>query len=215
MAFQRKEQENEDSDFSIGTIAGLEEAEKLYKAISPKTTAKVIGVEETDYIVPLLEDDEPISTKQLVSSDTIDTESKARISFKNNRINFEIAESIINANPNLKFYENNEIIQVSGDYIRLNRSQVEGIMGKITDIAWRMLVMNNEGDKQVFNDHELIIGTVAETTEQVELAQLNVRINKEAKENLDKYRELLSLTQGEFVEKAIEELVVKIKGGVI
>lgn len=110
------------------------------------------------------------------------------------------------------------ILQNTGDYYQINaptirviRQDVESILGKLNDAQWRMLFMNHEGEVKTFNNYEFLIGNVAEQVEErKELAQINIRIDRLAKDNMDTVRGLLNMTQAEFLEVAIQELTDKI-----
>lgn len=71
--------------------------------------------------------------------------------------------------------------------------------------------MNREGDTVTFNNYEFVMGNVEQVIEErKELAQINIRIDKNAKDTMDEVKNLLGMTQAEFLEVAIKELADKI-----
>jgi hypothetical protein len=123
---------------------------------------------------------------------------------------------VASKNENVIVQEFDGYYQVNAKQIRITRQDVEGLFGKINDGRWRMLLMNRDGEVSEFNNHILILGIVqSEVEEAKETAQLNTRIDSKSKEEMDKIRGLLDMTQAQFLEVAIKEYADKVRSEMI
>lgn len=118
---------------------------------------------------------------------------------------------------NAKIEENEDSFVIVAPYLKITRSDVETSIGKISDAKWRMMFVNRAGEVKEFNNYEFAIGTpkvVESATEsKTETVQLNIRIDKHVKEELEKFRspEFLDLNQNAFVEEALREFIANIR----
>jgi hypothetical protein len=131
-----------------------------------------------------------------------------------------LINSLASAN-NATLEETEDAFMVSAPFIKVTRSDVEQVTGKITDAKWRMMFVNRSGEVKDFNLYEFTIGTpkavVADEEATVETVQLNVRIDKEIKAEMEKYRDsnYLDMTQPAFVQEALREFIASIKREVL
>lgn len=120
-----------------------------------------------------------------------------------------LAKLIERNNPHVKIGENEEYIVVSAPYMRITRSEAEMAMGgRISDFEWRMLFVKREGGKaDKFNNYEFILGTpVPEDDDRVEskdVVQVNTRLDRPTKDEMDRFREMLGMSQSDFIAQAV------------
>jgi hypothetical protein len=126
--------------------------------------------------------------------------------------------NLIASMNNAEMQENEEHYILKAPYIKVSRADVESSIGKLTDGRWRMLFVNRSGEIKEFNNYEFAIGApkaaiVDEEEQRKETVQLNIRVDKLIKEDIEKYRLLLgeNYTQNAFVEDALKEFIANIK----
>jgi hypothetical protein len=199
---------NDDSDFAVGVIAGMEDevTPKRKAKSTPKTTKKT---EESvaDMTTTTIE-----KTNVIVNEEML----QGTVSLKVKKDYGTLVELVASKNENVIVQEFDGYYQVNAKQIRITRQDVEGLFGKINDGRWRMLLMNRDGEVSEFNNHILILGIVqSEVEEAKETAQLNTRIDSKSKEEMDKIRGLLDMTQAQFLEVAIKEYADKVRSEMI
>jgi hypothetical protein len=207
-ARKRAEEMNDDSDFAVGVIAGMEDevTPKRKAKSTPKTTKKT---EESvaDMTTTTIE-----KTNVIVNEEML----QGTVSLKVKKDYGTLVELVASKNENVIVQEFDGYYQVNAKQIRITRQDVEGLFGKINDGRWRMLLMNRDGEVSEFNNHILILGIVqSEVEEAKETAQLNTRIDSKSKEEMDKIRGLLDMTQAQFLEVAIKEYADKVRSEMI
>lgn len=141
-----------------------------------------------------------------------DTDGEATLFLKKS-VTRRLANHIANANG-ISYSETDTHFRFDGKYIRVTRQEVENILGKLSDAKWRMLFVNRSGNVRTFNDYEFAIGNPTANTEQTEnkdYVQLNFRIERSLKEEIDTLRELMNMSQNDFVAQAVAEFVSAIK----
>ncbi|WP_336784079.1 hypothetical protein [Paenibacillus illinoisensis] len=117
---------------------------------------------------------------------------------------------------NIEVEEHEDCYLIASPFIRVNRSDVEHVAGKMSDAKWRMLFVNRSGEIREFTNERFIMGTPVQATQaedEKDVVQINVRIDSLVKADVDKYRskDFLDLTQNAFVEEALREFIVNIK----
>ncbi len=118
---------------------------------------------------------------------------------------------------NTEVEETEDFYLISAPFIKVNRSDVEGVVsGKMSDAKWRMLFVNRSGEIREMSNERFVMGTpapVVSTDESKDVIQINIRIDAGVKAEMDKYRskEFLDLTQNAFVEEALREFIENIK----
>jgi hypothetical protein len=207
-ARKRAEEMNDDSDFAVGVIAGMEDevTPKRKAKSTPKTTKKT---EESvaDMTTTTIE-----KTNVIVNEEML----QGTVSLKVKKDYGTLVELVASKNENVIVQEFDGYYQVNAKQIRITRQDVEGLFGKINDGRWRMLLMNRDGEVSEFNNHILILGIVqSEVEEAKETAQINTRIDSKSKEEMDKIRGLLDMTQAQFLEVAIKEYADKVRSEMI
>jgi hypothetical protein len=126
--------------------------------------------------------------------------------------------NLIGSMNNAEIVETEDFFIIKASYIKVVRSDIESSVGKLTDGRWRTLFVNRKGEVKEFNNYEFAIGipkpTVVETPEErKEMVQLNIRIEKSIKDDIEELRRLLgdNYTQNGFVEDALKEFIANIK----
>lgn len=118
---------------------------------------------------------------------------------------------------NAEVDETEEFYVIKAPYIKVTRSDLESVAGKVTDARWRMLFVNRSGEVKDFNNYEFSIGApkpvIVEETPKEQPVQLNIRISPALKEEIEELRKLLgdNYSQNSFVEDAIKEFVTNIR----
>jgi hypothetical protein len=128
----------------------------------------------------------------------------------------ELVEAIAAANDGVTILEKETSYQLSGPVIRVVRSQVAKVVGDLSDSKWRVLFMNRSGQVSEFDNSQFVLGipksVPIEELEQKETSQLNVRIEKTLKAEMEFFRALLpNVNQNEFVAEALREYVCSLR----
>lgn len=196
----RQSQIENDDDFSVGTIAGLED-------ISSTTTNQ----NQTNQGVVNMT---TVATEQEtnVATHTVTPEElEGTVELKIVKRYTDLVTAITSRNTGCIVQDFGGYFQVNAPSIKITRQDAESALGGLNDAQWRMLFMNREGDTVTFNNYEFVMGNVEQVIEErKELAQINIRIDKNAKDTMDEVKNLLGMTQAEFLEVAIKELADKI-----
>jgi hypothetical protein len=127
-----------------------------------------------------------------------------------------LVNAIASANG-VQLVEATDSYVIAAPYIKVLRSEIEAITGKLSDVKWRMIFVNRKGEVKEFTNHEFAIGVASvasvNETERKEAVQLNIRIDKQVKEEMEKYRgkDFLDRTQNDFVEDALKEFIANIQ----
>jgi hypothetical protein len=125
-----------------------------------------------------------------------------------------VVNNIVSANQEAHVHETDGHYVITAPYIRVTRSMVESALGNITDAQWRMTFLRREGDVRAFNDYEFQLGTPAiqvEEQNKTDYVQINTRIPKEAKIEMECYLPLLNMSQTEYIAKAVELMNAQIR----
>jgi hypothetical protein len=122
---------------------------------------------------------------------------------------------------NAQLVETDDAYVLSAPYIKISRRELEAVIGPMTDAKWRIMFVNRVGEVKEFNNYEFAVGTPrpVETVEEEakDTVQLNIRIDRAVKDELEKYRgkEYLDMTQNAFVEEALKEFIANIRKEVL
>jgi predicted RNA-binding protein YlqC (UPF0109 family) len=208
-----KQADELDSDFSVGTIAGMEEESKPKKRAESKETKNTTNKEESVA-------DMTTATKSKngveVTENVTDEMLKDTVSLKVKKTATSFIKLIVSSNDNVIVQEFDNCYQLNAPQIKVSRQDAERAIGKLNDGRWRMMFMNRTGEVVSLNDYEFVLGVLeTEIEERKELAQLNTRILAEAKAEMDETRKLLGMTQAEFLEIAIRDFADKVNAEVL
>lgn len=204
-ARKRIQDQDEDADFALGTIAGMEEETTKSKAKSKAKTTKKTEESVADMTTTTIENPK---TNVIVNEEML----QGTVSLKVKKDYGSLVEVLASKNDNVIVQEFDNYYQVNAKQIRVTRQDAESVLGKMNDGRWRMLLMNRDGEVAEVNNHILVLGIVETEAEEVkEQAQLNTRIDSKAKEEMDKVRALLDMTQAQFLEVAIKEYSERVK----
>jgi hypothetical protein len=108
-------------------------------------------------------------------------------------------------------------------HIVLERDLFEALNGSMSDLQWRMLCANREGDVQEFTGKRLEIGAPLPSEEPEPaptpvntsgIVQINSRIPSDLKRDMLDQCTLLGLTQAEYIQQAIQLMVDTVREGV-
>lgn len=208
MINKRRQVDEDDSDFSVGTIPGLEDNDNEIVSVvrqlnGPKTTKEESATPMT--VKATIKETEGVTPEMLEGTVSLKTR------------NEDLAELISQTNEDVIVQSSNKHFQINAKQIRVSRGEVERKLGKrLNDGEWRMLFINRTGEVYSFTDHEFILGIVElEIEERKEQAQINTRIDAEAKSEMDSVRQLLNMTQAQFLEVAIKEYAEKVRAELI
>jgi hypothetical protein len=207
--------EDDGDDFSVGTIAGLEDNDKegkeIQKAIRHLNSKPQIKVEPKGDVVEM-------TTKTIEKQNVIvDPASlEGTVMLKLRKQYEKLVDTIVKNNDNVTVQEFDTHFQINAKQIKVTRQDGERALGRLNDGQWRMLFMNKQGEVSNFNDYEFVLGVVETEAEEVkETAQLNTRIDSKAKLDMDETRELLGMTQAKFLEVCIAEYVAKVRAEIL
>ena len=117
-------------------------------------------------------------------------------------------------NRGLEVYEGNEGIVVAGKRISLKRNSIEAILGRpIKETMWRVLFANRDGEVKIFNSAEVLIGDESPEGEEIDKGLITItgKVDSELKDEIDRFRGVLNLTQNDFVLEALKEYVDSLK----
>lgn len=198
---------DEDLDFSVGKIAGLDDVEDkdIMETVLELNKQTQLQGDDVDMTTQTIE-------KNVVTPESLEgtVELKLRKNYK------PLVDTIIKSNNNVTVQEFDTHYQVNAQQIKVTRQDGERALGKLNDGQWRILFMNKKGELSSFNDYEFVLGVIAtEVEEAKETAQLNTRIDSKAKLEMDEIRDLLGMTQAKFLEVAIAEYVSKVKAEIL
>jgi hypothetical protein len=213
---------DDDSDFSLGTIAGMEDDTPKNRKASANTSTKVTTKESADMSTATEIKDKvlnaPKANVAVTSKNGAELESAlaGTVSIKVHKNNAALVEMIVNKNDDVVVQDFETHFQANAKQIRITRQDAENALGKMDDGRWKILLMNRNGEVSQLNNYELVLGiTEAVAEESKDLAQLNTRILAESKMEMDATRKLLGMTQAEFLEVAIKEYAEKVKAEMI
>lgn len=194
---------DEGEDFVVGTIAGLDDETPIKPTSKKQDDKKTINKESVaDMTKQNVKTVEEVTAEQL----------EGTVSLKLKKGYEGLLMVIEGNNEGTIIQDFDTYYQVNSKQIRITRQDAERVLGKMNDGRWRMLFMNREGEVSNFNDYEFVLGIVeAEVESPRELAQLNTRILSEAKMEMDAVRDLLNMTQSQFLEVAIREFAEKVR----
>lgn len=127
-----------------------------------------------------------------------------------------VNSAIVSTNANVELEEAEDVFILKAPYIKVKRSDIEAVMGSISDTKWRMIFMNRVGEVREFTNYEFIMGIPQPSQTEVdrrEWTQMNVRLPKDLKEEMEILRapDILAMNQNEFVSEAITEYIAMIK----
>jgi hypothetical protein len=216
IAKRKAMQEDDGDDFTVGTIAGLDDSEemKVVKELNEKPKAKNTKKEKGDVVDMTTATKEKKNVKATAEVTAEMLEGTVSLKIKNTYK--ELVEVIVNKNDNVVVQEFDGHIQINAKQIRVTRQDAESVLGRMNDGRWRMLLMNRDGEVTNFNNYELVLGIVeSEVEETKEQAQLNTRILADAKIEMDEIRALLGMTQSQFLEVAIKEFAERVRSEMI
>jgi hypothetical protein len=203
--------EDDGDDFSVGTIAGLDDKEdkEIAKTIRHLNSKATIKIEPKGDVADM-------TTKTMLAQnvDTLITPEslEGTVELKLRKQYLPLVDTIVKNNDNVTVQEFDTHFQVNAKQIKVTRQDGERALGKLNDGQWRILFMNKKGEVSNFNDYEFVLGVVeTEVEEAKETAQLNTRIDSKAKLEMDETREMLGMTQAKFLEVCIADYVAKVK----
>lgn len=207
---KQAEENMEDSDFSVGTIAGMEDEAKTKK--TAKATTKATGTKSNKTEESVADMTNATIEKKIVVQENVKPELlEGTVAIKLKKDYAKLVGVITSGNDEVIVQEFDTHYQLNAKQIRVTRQDAERTLGKMNDGRWRMLFMNRDGELTAFNDYEFVLGVVeTEVEERREQAQLNTRIDAEAKQEMDRVRALLEMTQAQFLEVAIKEFSEKV-----
>lgn len=160
-------------------------------------------------------DKEVIETmQQLEDSIKAEQTSVAHLAIK--KINGEdLVNMIVQSNYHAEVGENETHYLVHAPYIRVVRSDVENLLGKLSNTRWRMIFAHRQGELKTFNDYEFAIGNPVQTsdepTSKEETTQVNARFPISLKEEVDEFKDMLGLSINSFVITAVTEYIKNLK----
>jgi subtilisin-like proprotein convertase family protein len=206
-ARKRKQlEQNDDADFSVGTIPGLDDV----VVEMPTSETKQVKTETKESVADM-------TTTKTKSTTNVSAEQLEGTVALKLRSEYSALVSIIeNKNAGVIVQDFGEYLQLNAKQIRITRQDAENTLGKMNDGRWRMLLMNRKGEVANFNNYELVLGIIETEADEVrETAQLNTRIESKAKEEMDEIRTMLGMTQSQFLEVAIKEFAEKVRSEMI
>lgn len=197
MAYQRKKQHEEDGDFVIGEISGMNDSSEAVNNEQDNNTEN--GVEQMTKVNP---------SKVAIPDELVGT-----VELKLKKEYGRLADIISENNEGVIVQELDNCIQINAPQLKITRQDVDRAIGKVDDGRWRMILLNRQGEISCFNDYEFILGEIQEEIEESkELAQINTRVTAEAKQMMDRTRKKLGdWTQGDFLDNAIRDYVQKVE----
>src|SRR5579875_2982856 len=141
---------DDDADFKVGTIAGLEEVKEDHGGKKVRHLNKKQSKGDEPVIGNSIKETNPISPEQL----------EGTVELKIRKQYYPLVQVIVNNNDNVIVQEFEKYFQLNAKQIRVTRQDGERALGKMNDGQWRMLFMNKKGDVDTFNDHEFVLGLV-------------------------------------------------------
>lgn len=182
-----------DDDFTVGTIAGLDD-----ESVTPNTT------EESAESMVVVEENVTATSEVKVEENSVVLFTKSEA----------LANIIADKNEQVTISNDGTTYTVTGRYLRVTRSMAEIAFDKeISNTQWRMLFLKREGFNISLSDHEFVMGqpSVDESQERKETIQTNIRMEIGLRDEMNKFRGLLGLSQNDYVIYAIKELNAKME----
>jgi hypothetical protein len=204
--------EDDGEDFSVGTIAGLDDKEdkEIAKAIRHLNNKATIKIEPKGDVADMTT--KTVEKTNVVSGIVSPESLEGTVELKLRKQYLPLVDTIVKNNDNVTVQEFDTHFQVNAKQIKVTRQDGERALGRLNDGQWRILFMNKKGEVSNFNDYEFVLGVVeTEVEEAKETAQLNTRIDSKAKLEMDETREMLGMTQAKFLEVCIADYVAKVK----
>jgi hypothetical protein len=177
----------EDDDFTVGTIAGMEDVVSENSVETSEDTKE--ATKEDTNVVSM-----PVADPNSV---TLFTKSK------------QLANAIADKLNLVTFSEDGSTYSIVGQYIRVTRSMAETALEKeITDTQWRMLFIKRDGFNISLNNHEFTMGapSINDAIEPKTMVQTNIRMETKLRDDMNTYRELLGLSQNDYAVYAIKAM---------
>lgn len=209
---KRMQELEEDEDFVVGTIAGLEQKEEVPRASLVRHLPKKQTIQGDDVAMTT----QTIENNVVATTNVTPESLEGTVMLKLNKQYKKLVDTIVKNNDNVVVQDLETHYQINAPQIKVTRQDGERALGKLNDGKWRMLFVNKKGEVVDFNDDKFVLGVIeAEVEEAKELAQLNTRIDSKCKLDMDEIRDLLGMTQAKFLEVAINEYVGKVRDEIL